>query len=139
MRYVFDCSFSAALFIPDENAGQMNHILSKIQPDDEITVPVLWWYEINNVLAVSVKRNRIRHADAASILNLFEGFLINTDTASGIEYSRSLFEITQLYQLTAYDAAYLELSIRTGATLLSLDKQLNNAAQTAGLKTLNEL
>jgi predicted nucleic acid-binding protein len=37
------------------------------------------------------------------------------------------------YGLTGYDAAYLELALRKGLPLASLDKDLNKAALRAGV------
>ncbi len=38
------------------------------------------------------------------------------------------------YRLTGYDAVYLQLAIRTGLPLASLDKDLNKAALRAGVE-----
>jgi predicted nucleic acid-binding protein len=38
------------------------------------------------------------------------------------------------YSLSAYDAAYLELSIRHGAPLATLDSKLESAARQAGVR-----
>jgi predicted nucleic acid-binding protein len=42
----------------------------------------------------------------------------------------------QKYELTAYDATYLELAMRLDLPLATLDKMLILAATTAGLKVL---
>ena len=134
MSWVIDCSFFAALFLPDEKSEIVSSFFKDLSKNDTIIVPNLWWYEISNVLSVSVKRNRLSHKDTKNILNLFNNFEIITDKKSGPEYSADIFDLSQLYMLSAYDAAYLELSLRKEASLASLDNKLIKAAEKAGLK-----
>lgn len=136
MNYVFDCSFCAALFIPDESSESVVNSFKNIKNEDAIYIPNLWWYEISNVLTLSVKRNRLKHHEAANIIKLFEDYNMETDSSSGRDYSERIFELSQLYQLTAYDAIYLELSIRKDAVLATLDKELISAALKAGIIVL---
>ena len=52
MRWVVDCSFTAALFLPDESSTKVRFFFEKLKDDDTLWVPILWWYEITNVLVV---------------------------------------------------------------------------------------
>jgi predicted nucleic acid-binding protein len=128
MKWVVDCSFSAALFLPDESSKYVKEFFIKLKKDDELYVPSLWWYEITNVLLVSEKRGRLNHVDAIKVLSLFEKIELETDKTNGIYYSREIFKIAQYNNLSVYDAVYLELAIRKVAGLASLDNQLIKAA-----------
>jgi predicted nucleic acid-binding protein len=132
-RYVLDCSFCAALFIPDENSELVVQSFENIKDHDKIYIPTLWWYEISNVLTLSVKRNRLKHYEVVNIIKLFEDYNLEIDSTFGREYSERIFELSQLYHLTAYDTIYLELSIRKDAILATLDKQLIDAAKKVGI------
>ena len=44
--------------------------------------------------------------------------------------------LARRYRLSAYDAAYLELALRTGLPLATLDAGLAKAAATAGVQML---
>jgi predicted nucleic acid-binding protein len=46
--------------------------------------------------------------------------------------------LAALHDLTAYDAAYLELAMRRGCTLVTSDKALSRAAKRAGVTTLSD-
>jgi predicted nucleic acid-binding protein len=46
----------------------------------------------------------------------------------------NVLPLAREYGLSAYDAAYLELSIRHGAPLATLDGRLRKAAQKAGVR-----
>ena len=48
------------------------------------------------------------------------------------EHLNGVLPIAREYKLSAYDAAYLELAIRHGAPLATLDAKLRKAARKAG-------
>ena len=43
-------------------------------------------------------------------------------------------QVARRYRLSAYDASYLELAMRTGLPLATLDEDLQKAAKKAGVK-----
>lgn len=135
MTWILDCSFAASLFLPDEKNKDVTTLFEKLSKNDELLVPSIWWYEITNVLIVSVRRNRLQHSEIVTIVDLFEQLEITTDKKAGPDYSTELYDLSQLYQLPAYDSAYLELAMRKKANLASLDDKLCEAAQKAGIAT----
>ena len=46
--------------------------------------------------------------------------------------------LARAHGLTAYDAAYLELALRTGLPLATLDTRLGSAARVAGIKLVGD-
>ena len=136
MVYILDCSYCASLFLPDEKSENIKKSFLKIEDSDEVYIPLLWWYEMSNVLTTAVKRNRLKHNDVLNINKLLSSFNFITDSIYGSEYTEKLLELTQIYNLSAYDAAYLELAIRKQGSIGTLDKDLNAACIKAGLKTL---
>lgn len=135
MHYVIDCSFSSALFLPDENSEDVRKLFLNInKKNNQIFIPLLWWYETSNVLNISIKRKRISYSDAKLIINLFHKIHFQTDTEHGLELSNRLLELSQLYQISSYDAAYLDLAIRKKAKLLTLDNALKRVALEVGVK-----
>ena len=124
MKFVIDCSFSSALFLPDEKSEAARNFFINLKSHDKVFVPILWWYETINVLHVAVKRKRLDVMEITRIIELLEKLPLETDVQYGIQYSRDLFELTQLYKLSSYDAAYIELSVRTKSKLMSLDSDL---------------
>jgi predicted nucleic acid-binding protein len=135
MNWVLDCSFSAALFLPDEHSGKIRKFFENLNKKNVIIVPPLWWYELSNVLSVSVRRKRLNHSDVVQVLSLFDQIDIQTDNEMGSKHSIEIYMISQQYNISAYDASYLELAIRKKTSLASLDKKLFNAAVGAGLST----
>jgi len=133
MNYVIDCSFSSALFLPDEKSDAVRKFFLEMKNTDQLMVPQLWWYETGNVLNMSLKRKRLNHNEAVSVIDLLKKIKLVTDVESGPEYIHRLFELTQLYGISSYDAAYLELSIRMKCPLMTLDAELIVAAREIGV------
>lgn len=133
-KWVLDCSFAAALTLPDKASGPVSRFFDE-KSNDELWVPALWWYELANVLTVAERRRVLTRADVEKAASLYGNLAIQTDHAEGVEYIRMLCEITRLYGLSAYDAAYLELALRKRAPLASLDRELLDAAKRSGVET----
>lgn len=134
MDWVIDCSCAAALFLPDESSSKIKSFISDLSEEPTLWIPTLWWYEMTNVLTVAERKKRINHSEVLKIISLFDQFNLNTDNSNGAKFSNRIYELSRLYKLTAYDATYLELSIRKGAGLASFDNQLLNSAKEAGVK-----
>ena len=92
--------------------------------------PRIWWYELRNALLVNERRGRISAQQVRDTL---------TDSlALGIEmddrHDESLIlELARRFELTVYDAAYLEVALRRSLSLATLDQQLGAAARTTGI------
>jgi predicted nucleic acid-binding protein len=71
--------------------------------------------------------------DFLNTLNAIE-FITDFETTS-LALTSVLYH-ARSYGLSSYDAAYLELALRLDCPLATLDKDLRNAAEKAGLKVL---
>jgi len=133
MNYIIDCSFSSALFLPDEKSSEIRDYFLTLKKNDQIFVPLLWWYETSSVLNISVKRERLKHGDIKIIIDLLSKLKIETDVLYGADFAKEIFNLAQMYHVSSYDAAYLELAIRKKARLKSLDEDLITAAGKIGI------
>ncbi|MDR2470600.1 MAG: type II toxin-antitoxin system VapC family toxin [Treponema sp.] len=135
MSYILDCSFCAALFLPHEKSGAVKDLFRKIG-DDDTAVPVQFWDEMTELLYTALKRDRLKHADALEINRLFTMYRFTTDTAFGGDYTARLLELAGLYDLSVREAPYLELAVRKGARLGTLNGKLKAACLKAGITVL---
>jgi len=103
-------------------------------PNSETWVPSLWWHEIGNVLVSARRRERISDNDASGLMQLYGDISIKTDTASGSGFMERVHHLSIIYNLSAYDAAYLELAERKQAGLATLDEKLLQAAGECGIE-----
>ncbi len=137
MNWVLDCSFAAALFLPDEKSEIISDFVAGLPESDGLVVPLLWWYEVSNVLTVAVRRKRLDSIEVNEVLLLFERLGLETDRMYGVEFSKEIYRLAQLYQLSAYDATYLELTCRKNYSLATLDKQIIKIARKIGVNICN--
>jgi predicted nucleic acid-binding protein len=127
---VIDASLASAWCFPDEQTKYTNGVLKAVSDSLQAYAPRLWAYEIHNSILMGLRRGRISGADA-------EGFLasltdLNIHLADPVSYG-AIFKLAELNGLTVYDAAYLDLAIRQGSQLASLDAALRKAAVKSGV------
>lgn len=134
LSWVVDSSFTMPLFLADEQANEIDGFFNvALQRNIQIFVPAMWWFEVSNVLHLSVKRQRLTSQQAIHAIEICQGF--NFFQIEPIIFNQVLFDLAQTYHLSAYDASYLDLALRYQAGLASLDKQLNAVAQQLGIET----
>jgi predicted nucleic acid-binding protein len=139
MDYVYDASFTIALIIPDENDPKIDKIHKAIDEYEEIYTPQLVWYEIANSFKKFIRSKRFVYEEFSHFFSLLKAFRLKTDFESGINYSQKLLRLCNEYNLTSYDAAYLELAERKNAVLCTLDYDLMNAAKKHGVAVIKEI
>jgi predicted nucleic acid-binding protein len=87
--------------------------------------------ELANGLVVAERRRRITRAESTRFLGLVGELPIRIDQTSTL--ASSIIDLARDYELSAYEAAYLELALRLGHPLATLDQRLRSAADRAGV------
>jgi predicted nucleic acid-binding protein len=134
MDWVVDSSMALAWALPDETSKEADRFLSRISTRSLLWVPALWWYEIANALLTARRRKRLGEAEKIRLIELYGRLPIRTDGALDSDIVWRLQTLATEYNLSAYDAAYLELAQRRGLGLATVDQPLRGAAQRAGIK-----
>lgn len=128
MAFVLDSSVTIAWCFEDEEDEYAVTVGARLE-NEEAVAPMIWPYEVSNVLLFAEKHGRIAAAAGAEFLDLLASQPITVDpTPPGT----ALIVLARQYGLTAYDAAYLELALRKGLPLATLDARLRQAATDAG-------
>ena len=100
-------------------------------------VPEWWHLEIANGLAMAERRRDLSAADAEDALDqILLMAASKVDTQVDLVPARDAYANARAFQLTAYDAVYLELARQEGLPLATLDKGLRAAAAKAGVALL---
>jgi predicted nucleic acid-binding protein len=99
-----------------------------------IWVPAVWSLEIANAILSGERAKRVRQPEIRRFTALLEGLPIVQDAQSPGEHASRIPPIAREHGLSAYDAAYLELSMRRGASIATLDGKLQKAARRAGVE-----
>jgi predicted nucleic acid-binding protein len=130
--FVLDGSVTLVWGFEDEADEFAEAILGRM-PDLQAHVPSLWPLEVANALLVGERRRRIRPADTARFLAILGAFPITVDDETVSHAWADTMHLARAHNLSSYDAAYLELSLRLGLPLAALDGKLKTAAEAVGV------
>jgi len=135
MNFVLDASVALLWLVPGTNPAGVDYARTTLKAlkKSQAVVPSLLALEIANVVVKVESRGIVTAADAQRFIALLERLNIVTDQATAAHALGDTLNIARRYKLSAYDAAYLELSLRSGLPLATLDTDLTKAATTAGI------
>jgi predicted nucleic acid-binding protein len=131
-RFVLDGSVTLAWLFQDESDPYADAIIAKL-PHLEMLVPRLWHLEVANVLSVGERRKRCTQADTRTWLSFLSGLPVAVDSATEAQAWTGTINLARQNDLSEYDAAYLELAVRQGVPLATLDATLHAAARAVGV------
>lgn len=134
MDWVLDGSLALAWALPDETSRRADRFLAQVARRGRFWVPALWWYEISNALTMAQRRQRLAEADRVRVVELYGMLPIQTDAELDPDAVWRFHVLAEQYNLSAYDAAYLELAQRRGLGLATVDRDLIRAARKAGVE-----
>jgi predicted nucleic acid-binding protein len=130
MAYVLDNSVACGWFLQNQ-ATPYTHAAAQHLLDNQAFSPALWPLEMANVLRTACKRGALNAQTAHEVLAQFATLpiVIDHDTAS----AAAIFSLALRYDLTSYDAAYLELALRLQLPIATQDSALIEAARASGV------
>jgi predicted nucleic acid-binding protein len=128
-----DASVALAWCFPDEGSEYADGVLVALE-GQTILVPPVWALEIANALLIGERRKRLGQGEILRFVALLEGLSVFQDGQAVSEAVSKVVPLARDYSLSAYDAAYLQLAIRHGAPLATLDGGLQKAAKRAGIR-----
>lgn len=127
---VVDASVALAWCFPDEASDYADAVLVALE-GHAIVVPAVWGLEIANAVLSGERSRRLRQPEIRRFTTLLDSLSLVQDMQPVGEHVGNVLPLAREYNLSAYDAAYLELSIRHGIPLATLDGKLHKAAQKA--------
>jgi predicted nucleic acid-binding protein len=136
MSFVLDNSVAMRWFFGDGKPQELayaGHVLDAMK-DTNAMVPVTWGLEVSNVIARAEAKGLVTEARSEAFLELLQGVDIDVDAATFSHALSDTLQLARRYRLSAYDASYLELALREGLPLATLDEDLQKAAKKAGVK-----
>ncbi len=128
-RMVLDASVAVAWCFEDENMPFTEGVLDLFSAGTEVLAPAIWPFEVANALLVAERRKRITVAQVTALLRRIAGLPISVEPIEARYAFEQVLSVARQQNLTEYDAAYLELALRAGVPLATLDDKLKQAAR----------
>lgn len=138
MRFVLDNSVSMRWLFEDGSSSDLKYsdMVLNALADGGAIVPAVWTLEVTNVIVRAERVGVLSAEKSDTFLKMLSGLPIDTETVTQKSSVNDILEIARRYKLSAYDASYLELSIRRKIPLATLDTDLRKASRKAGAKIL---
>ncbi|WP_202966629.1 type II toxin-antitoxin system VapC family toxin [Cellvibrio sp. OA-2007] len=102
--------------------------------ETQAIVPQIWQLEAANVLLGAEKRGQLDAENVEAFVSHLDSLPIVTDTLTHQQVFSRTMSLARAYKLSSYDAAYLELALREGLPIATLDQDLLKAALKANVK-----
>ena len=136
MSFVLDCSATLAVFLEDEQQSTFTVFRERLLSRGAV-VPSLWLLEVANSLTVAMRLRRIDAVFRQQVLAVLRMMAIEIDEGMTETVMLQIMALADLHHLSVYDAAYLELAQRRHLPLATLDRQLLQAANVAGIAMID--
>jgi predicted nucleic acid-binding protein len=127
--FVLDASVTLSWAFAYEATPFTARVLERLKTAHAVA-PALWPFEVIN--AVAGRRGRISAAQQAEFLERLRLLPVSIEHRPATWLGQQILPLARAHQLTAYDAAYLELAIREGLPLATIDGNLRKAAAAEG-------
>ncbi len=133
--FVLDNSVAMRWLLESEKSSDQKYAESVLKSllNTDALVPNLWHLEATNVLLGAEKRSEVDAGEVEGFISQLENLPIHVDPLTAHQAFNRTMALSRIYKLTSYDAAYLEIAIREGLPIATLDKDLRKAAKKAGI------
>lgn len=138
MNFVIDNSVVMRWFFGDGKPQDMRYarnVLEQLKSAHAL-VPSVWGLGVANVITRAEFQGLVTEARSEAFLEMLAGIAIEVDSTSSHHALTGTLNLARRYKLSSYDASYLELALRQGVALATLDADLRKAAKKAGVAVL---
>ena len=126
--FVIDASVVMSWCFKDETNRYADGILDLLEEATAL-VPSIWPLEVGNVLLVAERRKRLSEADSMRFITLLSELPIIVEQEPPERLIHEILTLAREHKLSSYDASYLDLAMRKGLSLATIDKNLVAAAK----------
>ncbi len=134
-RWVVDASLALGWYLSDEQDRAYNlAVLTGLKENDAV-VPALWMYEVSNGLVTAHRRQRLAESDIDAILASLRSLPISIEPPTADTLTR-LPQLARDHQLTAYDAAYIDVALRLNLPIATKDHAMKRAMAACDIKAV---
>ena len=131
MRLIVDISVALPWAVASQ-ATSLTEQAGRHSQEHGAVVPFHFHLELTNALLMLERRGRLTEADVGEALESMSLIGLDVDEAPIAAVATTILPLARRFKLTLYDAAYLELALRTELPLATRDRELAAAAISAG-------
>jgi len=137
MRFVLDNSVTMRWLFGDGSEADLSyaeHVLALLEGEGTTAVvPALWALEVGNVILRGEARSLLTEARSTEFLGTLQEMAVDMDSETATHALAGTLQLARRFKLSSYDASYLELALRKGLPIATLDDDLRRAAALAGV------
>ena len=133
-RFVLDASVVLAWFLGNPVSPYATQVKHRLLNSARAVVPALWHLEMANGFVVAERQHILTAAEAIRCLIDVEQLTAQIETNSDLVLPRQALSTARSFQLSAYDAVYLDTARNQGLPLATLDQSLRAAAARAAVE-----
>ena len=126
--FVVDNSVVMTWCFKDETNQYADAVLDSLETAKAF-VPSVWPLEVGNVLLVAEHKDRLSEADSTRFIALLTELPIIVEQEQPERVIMEILALAREHKLSSYDASYLDLAMRKGLPIATLDNNLIAAAK----------
>jgi predicted nucleic acid-binding protein len=131
--FVIDASITLSWLLADEANADSAAIERALRKADVVWVPAHWRLEVVNAIWMAERRKRLDGAGVSQAIAFCSQMQVTVDGDTDKHAPTETLALARQHGISVYDAAYLELALRKGGTLASLDVNLREVAEKNGV------
>lgn len=133
MTIVVDASVTLDWLLESERSSYAAGVFGYIVRDGGVA-PSIWPSEVTNGFLKALRRNRANIEEIERSFIVLASTNVRIDTFTDMEAMRTWFRLGNEYDLTSYDASYVDLALRERVPLATNDEKMRAAAKKLGIK-----
>jgi predicted nucleic acid-binding protein len=137
MRFVLDNSVVMRWLLQEGSGDRLTYAAKVLdiltQEGSEALVPGIWALEVANVMLKAQAKSLVSEARGAAFVGLLQDMAIIADPHTADHALSDTLQLARRFKLSSYDASYLELAMREGLALATLDDDLRRAMLQTGV------
>lgn len=126
-HFVVDNSVVMSWCFKGETNNYADVVLNRLAEASAV-VPSIWPLEVVNVLLVAERQKRLSESDSIRFITLLSQLPIVVEYERPDMMMKELLALARANSLSSYDASYLDLAVRKGLPIATLDNKLIEAA-----------
>jgi predicted nucleic acid-binding protein len=131
--FVIDASITLSWLLADEANADSAEVERALRKADAVWAPAHWRLEVVNAIWMAERRKRLDGAGVSQAIAFCSQMQVTVDADTDKHATTETLALARQHGISVYDAAYLELALRKGGTLASLDAALREVAEKNGV------